>query len=210
MNKKLKNDPFVYLPDSYKRWIEGKKRWRLIKKTILCCTVIVLCAVIFLFVRGELSGSLKQQPAVLLAPIDESSETSLQSIPVSLQTEKIPSARSIRSTQTASNKPPDAQFTADTFQGSDPLTVQFTDQSTGTAPLTYAWDFTNDGSTDSTVKNPSFTYKTAGICTVKLTVTNADGSDSEIKPGYITVASPVTTTPPIAQFTANLVQGNSP
>jgi PKD repeat protein len=67
--------------------------------------------------------------------------------------------------------------------------VQFTEQSTGTAPLTYAWDFTNDGSTDSTVKSPSFTYKTAGTYTVKLTVTNADGSDSEIKTNYISVSS---------------------
>jgi PKD repeat protein len=67
--------------------------------------------------------------------------------------------------------------------------VQFTDRSTGTAPLTYAWDFNNDGSTDSTVKSPSFTYKTAGTYTVKLTVTNANGSDSEVKTGYITISS---------------------
>jgi len=55
--------------------------------------------------------------------------------------------------------------------------------------LTYAWDFTNDGSTDSTAKSPSFTYKTAGTYTVKLTVTNANGSDSETKTGYITISS---------------------
>jgi PKD repeat protein len=69
------------------------------------------------------------------------------------------------------------------------LTVQFTDQSTGTAPLTYAWDFNNDGSTDSTVKSPSFAYQTSGTYTVKLTVTNANGTDSEIKTGYISVSS---------------------
>ena len=89
--------------------------------------------------------------------------------------------------------PPAAQFTANTLQGQAPLTVQFTDQTAGTAPLTYAWDFNNDGVIDSTVKSPSFVYKTAGTSTVKLTVTNANGSDSEVKTNYITVSSPTTT-----------------
>ena len=47
-----------------------------------------------------------------------------------------------------------------------------------TAPLTYAWDFQNDGSVDSTLKNPSYQYATPGTYTVKLTVTNTAGSDS--------------------------------
>lgn len=52
------------------------------------------------------------------------------------------------------------------------LVVQFTDISTGT-PTSWLWDFGD--STTSTAQNPSHTY-TAGTYTVKLTVTNTDGS----------------------------------
>jgi len=92
------------------------------------------------------------------------------------------------SSRVVSSAPPTAQFTASTTQGQSPLAVQFTDQSTG-APQTWAWDFTNDGTTDSTVKSPSFTYTNTGTYTVKLTVTNAYGSDSETKTQYIKVSS---------------------
>ena len=44
---------------------------------------------------------------------------------------------------------------------------------------------------DYTTKNPRHTYLTAGTYTVKLTVTNADGSDSEVKTNYIKVSTPV-------------------
>jgi PKD repeat protein len=82
---------------------------------------------------------------------------------------------------------PTAAFTSNKQTGTAPLTVRFTDQSTGTAPLTYAWDFTNDGTRDSTTQNPSFTYLSAGTYTVKLTVTNAAGSDALRETDYITV-----------------------
>ena len=67
--------------------------------------------------------------------------------------------------------------------------MKFTDQSTGTAPLSYAWDFTNDGVNDTTTQSPSFTYSAAGTYTVRLTATNSAGSDIEIKTGYITVTA---------------------
>ncbi len=82
---------------------------------------------------------------------------------------------------------PVVAFTADTTSGTAPLTVNFTDESTGTAPLTYAWDFDNDGVVDSTEQNPTFEYSNAGTYSVKLTVSNAAGSDEEIKTGYINV-----------------------
>jgi PKD repeat protein len=113
---------------------------------------------------------------------------------------------------------PVAQFTASTTSGKAPLTVQFTDQSTGT-PQSWAWDFTNDKKIESTVKSPSFTYANAGTYTVNLTVTNANGKDSEIKTRYITVSAPVvqpTVTPavsgsvaPKAQFTSDATQGTA-
>ena len=100
-----------------------------------------------------------------------------------------------------------AAFTADKQSGTVPLTVTFTDQSTGAAPLTYAWDFTNDGINDSTTQNPSYTYPAAGTYTVRLTATNAVGSDAEIKTGYITVNPAVA---PTAAFTANKQSGTVP
>jgi PKD repeat protein len=82
---------------------------------------------------------------------------------------------------------PTAAFTSDVQSGDAPLTVTFTDQSAGTPPLTYAWDFTNDGVNDSSTQSPSFTYTTAGTYTVKLTVKNGAGSDVHTEPDYITV-----------------------
>ena len=61
-------------------------------------------------------------------------------------------------TVTTAPQAPVAAFTANVRSGNAPLAVQFTDQSTGTTPLTYAWDFDNDGVTDSILQSPSFTY----------------------------------------------------
>ena len=82
--------------------------------------------------------------------------------------------------------PPVANFTGTPLSGVQPLTVNFTDTSTG-SPSSWAWDFTNAGSTDSTSQNPSYVYSNAGTYSVKLTATNAAGSDNEIKTNYITV-----------------------
>jgi PKD repeat protein len=100
-----------------------------------------------------------------------------------------------------------AQFSASPTSGQAPLTVQFTDLSTGT-PVTYAWDFDNDGTTDSIIKSPSFTYQSVGSYTVKLTVTNAKGSDSEIKTDYISVTTQ--SSKPTAQFSASPTSGQAP
>jgi hypothetical protein len=70
---------------------------------------------------------------------------------------------------------PVASFTAQTVSG---LTVQFTDTSTGT-PTSWSWDF-GDGGT-STQQNPSHTYAVANNYSVKLTVSNAGGSNQTVK-----------------------------
>jgi len=72
--------------------------------------------------------------------------------------------------------------------GNAPLTVDFTDMTTGgDAPLHYDWDFDNSGSTDSTLQNPSANYY-AGTYTVKLTVTDNDGdADTLTRTDYISV-----------------------
>ncbi|HOJ96672.1 MAG TPA: PKD domain-containing protein, partial [Methanospirillum sp.] len=80
-----------------------------------------------------------------------------------------------------------ADFTASPRSGSKPLTVQFTDLSTG-GPTMWAWNF-GDGATDM-VANPTHTYTNDGTYTVTLTASNQFGaSDTEVKSGYICVGS---------------------
>jgi PKD repeat protein len=84
--------------------------------------------------------------------------------------------------------PPIAAFTSDKRTGITPLTINFDGSpSTGSPVLSYAWDFNNDGITDSTIRTPSFTYYGTGNYTVKLTVTNLLGTDDEVKVDYIRV-----------------------
>ena len=84
---------------------------------------------------------------------------------------------------------PIAAFTSDVRNGTAPLLIIFEDQSTGRGPLTYAWDFTNDGVIDSTIQSPSFTYLIAGTYSVNLTVTDASTSNTTLKTNYIIVGS---------------------
>jgi PKD repeat protein len=85
--------------------------------------------------------------------------------------------------------PPAAAFTGTPTKGTAPLSVSFTDQSSGTI-TSRQWEF-GDGGT-STAKDPSHTFNSAGTFTVKLTVSNEFGSDDETKSNYITVGdSPV-------------------
>jgi len=92
----------------------------------------------------------------------------------------------------AAPQPPVASFSGSPTSGIVPLTVNFTDTSTG-QPTSWAWTF-GDGGT-STAQNPSHTYTTAGTYSVTLTATNTMGSNSLTKTNYITV------TPPPPDFT---------
>ncbi|TDW21653.1 ThuA domain-containing protein [Kribbella kalugense] len=100
------------------------------------------------------------------------------------------------------NRAPIAQFTTDKTSGPVPLTVAF--DSTGSRdpdgqPVTLAWDFDGNGTTDSTDAKPSYTYASAGVFTARLTVTDPDGrtavSNRTITSGNtaptITVQAPV-------------------
>jgi len=104
---------------------------------------------------------------------------------------------------------PSAAFSATPTSGAAPLAVQFTDQSTaGSSAITsWAWNF-GDGGT-STAEDPSHTYDADGTYTVALTVTSADGSDTETKAGMITVGA-VVEAPPTANFTALPTSGTAP
>ncbi|AFD00398.1 PKD repeat-containing protein [Methanocella conradii HZ254] len=92
---------------------------------------------------------------------------------------------------------PVADFMANTTIGTVPLTVQFTDQST--AATSWAWDFDNDGTIDSTEQNPIYTYNNPGTYTVSLTVANKNGTDTETKTAYVKAQ----TTELIADFTVD-------
>ena len=92
--------------------------------------------------------------------------------------------------------PPTADFSGTPTSGTAPLTVAFTDSSTG-SPTSWSWTF-GDGAT-STAQNPTHTYSAAGTSTVALTVTNAGGSDTLTRPGYISATSP----PPDFTLTAS-------
>jgi PKD repeat protein len=71
---------------------------------------------------------------------------------------------------------PQAEFTSNSpVLDGDPML--FTNQTTGSEPMTYAWDF-GDGSGTSTDINPSYTYPHAGTFTVNLDTTNNLGTDS--------------------------------
>ncbi|MFA5415070.1 MAG: DUF2341 domain-containing protein, partial [Methanoregula sp.] len=98
-------------------------------------------------------------------------------------------------------------FTADTTSGTFPLTVQFNDTTTGNV-TNWIWDFQNDGTTDSTLQNPAFTYTSAGSYAVNLTVSGPDGSNSTLKSAFITVNLVTGTSLPLTNEKNGTVSGD--
>lgn len=96
-----------------------------------------------------------------------------------------------------------ANFTATPTSGGAPLSVAFTDTSTGD-PTAWLWNF-GDGTT-STERHPSKTYSAPGSYTVTLTATGKDGvsTHTTTRTGYIN-ALPLT-----ADFTASPLAGPTP
>jgi hypothetical protein len=64
------------------------------------------------------------------------------------------------------------------------MSVQFTDESTND-PTSWSWDFGDNGT--STEQNPTHVYTSAGEFRVRLTVSNAVGSDSTSDTVYLFV-----------------------
>jgi PKD repeat protein len=111
---------------------------------------------------------------------------------------------------------PVASFTSNLATGEYPLTVQFTDTSTNT-PTSWFWTFSNG--TTSTVQNPSVTFETEGTYDVTLTVTNANGTDTQTISSFILVTAPHVdpapqepgvTPAPVAALTATPLTGVAP
>jgi len=98
---------------------------------------------------------------------------------------------------------PVANFDAVPLTGPVPLTVQFTDTSSG-SPTSWSWTF-GDGNI-STQQNPVFTYSIPGTYTVSLTVNNVIGSDAIIRPNLISAGLQA----PVASFISNRTSGLAP
>lgn len=81
---------------------------------------------------------------------------------------------------------PTASFTASKTSGTAPLSVTFTNASTGSI-TGHAWSF-GDGGT-STVMAPTYTYRTPGTYTVSLKVSGGGGTNTQTRTGYITVGA---------------------
>src|SRR5262249_4191224 len=103
---------------------------------------------------------------------------------------------------TVTPPPPVAGFTASVTSGPPPLTVHFTNTSTGTFnPRSWAF---GDGGHATTV-NANHSYAAPGIYTVSLTVTGPGGSNTHTVPNMIVVSGPV-----VANFTASATSGLAP
>ncbi len=107
--------------------------------------------------------------------------------------------QTLTATYVVATPAPTADFSASQTTGFAPLTVSFSDQSSGSVN-TWAWSF-GDGGVNSTA-NPSHTYTNAGTYSVSLTVTGPGGSNTVTKTNYITVAA--------ASFTASPDSGTAP
>ena len=87
-----------------------------------------------------------------------------------------------------SHPPPAAAFSAANASGDAPLTVNFTDASTGLIDASL-WDF-GDGNS-STAIHPTHTYAEPGVYTVTLTVTGPGGVGTETQTDLVQVFEPL-------------------
>ena len=105
---------------------------------------------------------------------------------------------------------PSAGFSSTVGSGTAPLTVNFSDQSTN-SPTSWKWEYKKtDGSWTvfgSGARDPTNIFA-SGIYDIRLTVTNAAGSDTFTRTGYINVsAAPVA---PVATFSSQVQSGTAP
>ncbi len=101
---------------------------------------------------------------------------------------------------------PIAEFKATPTVGLVDFDVKFSDLSEPEGNIaSWIWDFGDGGI--STEQNPTHTYKTEGIRTVKLTVSNSNGADTETKINLIGARD---SSAPIAEFSATPTAGQLP
>lgn len=108
------------------------------------------------------------------------------------------------------NTPPTASFTATPSSGTLPLTVAFDASAStdvGGSIVTYAWNFGDGGTSQSTTPTTSRLYTTAGTYTVTLTVTDNQGATNSTT-RTVTVNTP--NLPPTADFQFAPSTGSAP
>jgi len=105
-------------------------------------------------------------------------------------------------TVTTGGTAPVAEFTANNTSVSAGSSVNFTDLSTN-SPNNWNWTFAGGTPGSSTFQNPSaIVYNTPGTYDVTLAVSNANGNDTELKVGYITVTA--VNGAPVVDFSADV------
>lgn len=98
-------------------------------------------------------------------------------------------------------------FVANVTSGDAPLTVKFTDTSTGSPAAAWSWDFGDGG--NGTDKNPVHTYRNAGTYTVVLRAGPGENAPVKVKENYIQVKASSNAIPamPIVIVAAIVVVG---
>jgi len=110
--------------------------------------------------------------ATITAPYVESSGEIL-SVMLTVTDEENASASDTAQIQVNNMALPEVSFTANSYTGIVPLSVQFTDTSTG-MPESWEWNFGDNSS--SFQQHPEHVYKKSGVYTVSLTVTGPGGT----------------------------------
>ena len=101
---------------------------------------------------------------------------------------------------------PIADFVGNPTSGQTPLTVWFTDQSSGIID-SWSWSFPESNPSSASGQGPhQVIYNNPDSYDVSLTVSGPGGSDTETKYDYITVTAPQ----PIADFVGNPTSGQTP
>ncbi|MEM7659484.1 MAG: PKD domain-containing protein, partial [Bacteroidota bacterium] len=95
--------------------------------------------------------------------------------------------------------PPTPSFVANVQTGCAPLEVQFTSTSQG-KPTKYQWFFQGGRPASSSKQNPVVSFRKPGSYPVSLQVSNAGGTQSEVKEGFIHVRKAGITLPYVADF----------
>lgn len=96
-----------------------------------------------------------------------------------------------------------ADFQANIQQGCSPLSVQFSNQSSG-SPTSFSWSFPGGTPATSTQQNPTISYNTAGTFPVTLTINSSTGNSSITKNAFVNVNSK-----PTAEFDYQLEANNA-
>lgn len=91
---------------------------------------------------------------------------------------------------TYSAVPPIANFYAFPLKICPSSTVSFKDSSLY-SPTSFTWTFQGGTPATSNVQNPIVNYSSPGIYSVSLAVSNANGTNTKVKLGYINVANPI-------------------